>query len=146
MATFLHLLLAVFLFHRFAPLPCIIVALRHPDRVCEIDLGVTSSMPGSILEVIQEPFPALEHIKARIKSNGTTGSPVYLAHCWAGLPPLRQYSLSRDCPSLPSTTKASFVFQPVALSRSSFILSIGQIFSEDLATGFKSSALTRLNT
>ncbi len=38
----------------------IIVALRHPDRVWEINLGLSSSLIESIVPVIQEPFPELE--------------------------------------------------------------------------------------
>jgi hypothetical protein len=37
-----------------------VVALRHPDRVCEIDLNVTSSIAGLIAEAIQQPFHASE--------------------------------------------------------------------------------------
>ena len=42
------------------------VALRHPDRLCEIDLDLTNSMTGSIVEVIQKPCPALESIRIRV--------------------------------------------------------------------------------
>jgi hypothetical protein len=53
----------------------IIVALRRPDRVCEIDLVLSSSLIGSIVPAIQEPFPALECIRITVKS---TASPLGL--------------------------------------------------------------------
>jgi hypothetical protein len=43
------------------------VALRDSNRVCEIELGVTCSMLGLLVDSMQESFPILEHI--RITSN-----------------------------------------------------------------------------
>ena len=45
----------------------IMVALRRPDRLCEIDLQVTSSMTKSIVEAIQKPCQALECIWITVK-------------------------------------------------------------------------------
>jgi hypothetical protein len=45
----------------------VIVALRRPDRLCKIDLYVTSSMTGPIVEVIQKPCQALESIRITVK-------------------------------------------------------------------------------
>jgi F-box-like len=44
-----------------------VVALLHPDRLCKIDLDVTSSMTGSIVEAIQKPCQALESIRIRVR-------------------------------------------------------------------------------
>ena len=52
----------------------IIAALRRPGRVYEIDLVLPSSLFGSLVEVIQEPFQTLERI--RIISKGATGPPL----------------------------------------------------------------------
>jgi hypothetical protein len=52
----------------------IIVALRRPDHVCKIDLTLSSSLIGSIVPMIQEPFPELESIE--IKVQDTTGPPL----------------------------------------------------------------------
>ncbi len=52
----------------------IIVALRRPDRVCEIGFYLSSSLMGSIVPMIQEPFPELESIQ--IKVQDTTGPPL----------------------------------------------------------------------
>ena len=41
-------------------------ALRHPDRLCNIDLNVTSSMIGSIVEAIQKPCQVLEGIRITV--------------------------------------------------------------------------------
>ena len=40
----------------------VIIALRHTDRVYEIDLGVTNPISQPIADVMQVPFPALEFI------------------------------------------------------------------------------------
>jgi hypothetical protein len=45
----------------------IIVALRRPDRVCEIDFVLSSSLIGLIIPVIQEPLPGLERIRIMVK-------------------------------------------------------------------------------
>lgn len=46
----------------------IIAALRRSDRVCEVDLILSSSLIGSIVPVIREPFPALKCIRITVKS------------------------------------------------------------------------------
>jgi hypothetical protein len=57
------------------PLPSnIVAALRHPDRVCDIDIGVTSSVLESMIDATQMPFPLLERV--RIISNDPTGQSV----------------------------------------------------------------------
>jgi hypothetical protein len=57
------------------PLPSnIVAAFRHPDRVCDIDIGVTSSVLESMVGATQRPFPLLERV--RIASNDSTGESV----------------------------------------------------------------------
>jgi hypothetical protein len=51
----------------------IVVALRRPDRVCEIDLAFSNSLIGSIVPVIQKQFPALERIRNTVEN--ATGPP-----------------------------------------------------------------------
>ncbi|KAI0245665.1 hypothetical protein BJV78DRAFT_275392 [Lactifluus subvellereus] len=77
----------------------IIVALRHQDRVREIDLDVTNSALGSMVEVIQDPFPALERIT--IKSNETTGSPPVLPGTFLGGSAPRLHTIQLDGISFP---------------------------------------------
>ena len=45
----------------------ILVALRCSDRICDIDLSFTSSMPGSIVDLIKKPCPALEKVRLTAK-------------------------------------------------------------------------------
>ena len=60
----------------------VMVALRHPDRLCEIDLHVTSSMLATIVEVIQKPCQALESI--RITVDAPTGSSMLVRNAFLG--------------------------------------------------------------
>ena len=46
----------------------VMAALRCPDRLCEIDLRVTSSMLASIVEVMQRPCQALESIRITVEA------------------------------------------------------------------------------
>jgi hypothetical protein len=71
----------------------IIVALRRTDRVCAIDLVLTSSITGSIVEAIQEPFQALERI--RITVEDAAGSPLVVRNAFLGgsAPHLREIKL-----------------------------------------------------
>ena len=52
----------------------IVAAFRHPDRICDIDIGVTCSVLESMADVTQMPFPLLERV--RITSNDSTGQSV----------------------------------------------------------------------
>jgi hypothetical protein len=60
----------------------IAVALRAPDRVCDIDMGVTCSMLGLLLDTLQQPFPALGRI--RITSKDTTSPAPILGGTFLG--------------------------------------------------------------
>jgi F-box associated protein len=52
----------------------IIVALRRPDRVYKVDLTLSSSLIGSIVPMMQEPFPKLESIQITVQD--TMGPPL----------------------------------------------------------------------
>jgi hypothetical protein len=71
----------------------IVAALRRPDRICQIDLVLSSSLIGSIAEVIQEPLQALECI--RITFKGATGPPMPVREVFLGgsAPHLRKIKL-----------------------------------------------------
>jgi hypothetical protein len=71
----------------------VMAALRHPDRLCEIDLHVTSSMTGSIVKVIQKPCRELERICITVKD--ATGPPLLVRNAFLGgsAPHLRHIKL-----------------------------------------------------
>ena len=57
------------------PLPGnIVAAFRHPDRICDIDIGVTSPVLESMVDAMQWPLPLLERV--RITSNDSSGQSV----------------------------------------------------------------------
>ena len=73
----------------------IIVALRYRDRVREIDLGVTNSVLGSMAEVIQDPFPALERIRLKSSSEATASQSVLPSTSLGGSAP-RLHTIQLD--------------------------------------------------
>ena len=77
------------------PLPDnIAAALRHWDHICEIDLGVTRSMAGSIVEVIHEP--PLQTLKTlRVTVENATEPPILIRNSLLGgsAPHLREIKL-----------------------------------------------------
>ena len=58
------------------------VALRHPSRLCEIDLHVTSSMLASIIQVTQKQCHAIESI--RITVDALTGPSLLVGDAFLG--------------------------------------------------------------
>ena len=68
-------------------------ALRHPDRLCEIDLSVTISMLPSVVEVTQKPCRALEVIRITVKF--PTGPSILVRNSFLGgsAPHLREVKL-----------------------------------------------------
>ena len=71
----------------------VIIALRRLHRVCKIDLDLPSLIIGPIVEIIQEPFQALEYI--RIKVESAAGPPMVVREALLGgsAPLLRQMTL-----------------------------------------------------
>ena len=71
----------------------VMAALRRPDRLCEIDVHVTSSMLAPIVEVIQKPCKALENI--RITVEVPTGPSILVHNAFLGgsAPHLREIKL-----------------------------------------------------
>jgi hypothetical protein len=51
------------LYHQPAQIDNIMVALEHNDRVCQIELFITSSQLEKVLAAMQQPFPALTKLK-----------------------------------------------------------------------------------
>ncbi len=72
----------------------ILVALRCPDRICEINLTLTSSMTGPIVELIQKPCPALEKVRITVKdAMGLSSMPAHDAFLGGCAPHLREIEL-----------------------------------------------------
>jgi hypothetical protein len=71
----------------------IVVALRRTDRICEIDLVLSSSLIGSIVEVIREPFQALERIRVTFKDATGPAMPIREAFLGGSAPHLREIKL-----------------------------------------------------
>lgn len=93
----------------------VLAALRQPNRVCHVELNVTSSMLEKMVALLQEPFPELTHID--IFSESTDGGMGVLPNGFLGgsAPRLRElYFLNLSFPSLP---KVSFVHQQPHLPR-----------------------------
>jgi hypothetical protein len=57
----------------------IMVALRHPDRLMDIDLCVTSSMTGPIIEMMQKPCQEPESIRIGVQDSDAM-RPSWVAH------------------------------------------------------------------
>ena len=62
----------------------VVIALKHTDRVCEIDLGVTTPISQSIADMMQVQFPALEHIRIASKD---AAEPLVIGEFLGGLAP-----------------------------------------------------------
>ena len=113
----------------------VMVALRRPDRLCEIDLHVTSSMLAPIAQVMEKPCQALEII--RITVEAPTGPSILVGNAFFGgsSPHLREIKLDGIAFPFPS-------IQQVLLSTKNLVeLHLGHIpndayFSPDeLVTG-----------
>jgi hypothetical protein len=97
------------------------VALRHPDRLLEIDLYVTSltsSMTGPIIEMMQKPCQELESIRIGVQDSdamgpGITGSPCIFGRLCPTLE--RNQAAWCCCLAVPCSTYDKF-FRPPATS------------------------------
>ena len=71
----------------------VMVALRHPDRLCEINLNMKSSWTGPIAEMVTKLCRALERI--RITVNDATGPSILIRNAFLGgsAPHLREIEL-----------------------------------------------------
>lgn len=95
---------------KLKPMPRnILVALRCWDRICDINLSVTSSMTGSIVELIQKPCPALEKIRLTVKdSKGPSNIPVRDAFLGGSAPNLREIELHGIALPFPAIRRVLF--------------------------------------
>ena len=68
-------------------------ALRHPDRLCNIDLNVTSSMTGLIVEAVQKPCQVLEGIRITVNDAEGPSNLVRTGFLGGSAPHLREIRL-----------------------------------------------------
>jgi hypothetical protein len=72
----------------------ILIALRCSDRICNINLSVTSSMAGPIVELIQKPCPVLEKLRLTVKdAMGPSDIPIHGTFLGGSAPHLREIEL-----------------------------------------------------
>ena len=116
------------------------VALRRSDRLCEIDLHVTSSMLASIVQVTQKPCQALEIIRITVEAPTGPSIPIGSAFLGGSAPHLREIKLDGIAFPFPS-------IQQVLLSTNNLVeLHLGNIPNDayfspnDLVNGLSSSA------
>jgi hypothetical protein len=126
----------------------IVVALRHPDRLLEIDLHVTSSMNGPVIEMMQKPCQELESIRVGVQDSDAMGPPesrvVHNAFLGGSAPRLREIGLHGAALPFPEIRQVlSSTNNPVDLRLSNIPNSI--YFSpDDLATAL--STLVQLES
>ena len=114
-------------------------ALCLPERLCEIDLHVTSSMLASIVQVTQKPCQALKSIRITIEAPTEPSILVHNAFLGGSAPHLREIKLDRIAFPFSSIRK-------VLLSTNYLVeLHLGHIPNDayfspnDLATGLSTS-------
>lgn len=71
----------------------IMLTLRHPYRLCEIDLRVPSSMTGPIVEMVPKPCSVLEKIRIVVKDTTGPSIPVFDEFLGGSAPHLREIKL-----------------------------------------------------
>ena len=71
----------------------VLVALRRPDRLCEIDLVVTSSITKLMVETIQKPCKTLERIWISVQDTTRTPLLVHGTFLGGSVPHLREIKL-----------------------------------------------------
>jgi hypothetical protein len=117
----------------------ITAALHHPDRICEIDLDVTSPMAGPIVEAIQEPFQVLKSI--RITVEHATGPPLLLRKAFLGssAPQLREIKLDGIAFPFPALRQVLLSTNNLVELHLSGIPNAVYFSPDDLVTGLSTS-------
>ena len=89
----------------------VLVALRHPDRLCEIDLDVMSSATRLMVETIQKPCKILERI--RINVQDTTRTPLLVHGAFLGgfAPHMREIKLDGIAFPFPAIRQTFIIHQ-----------------------------------
>jgi hypothetical protein len=113
----------------------IAVALRRPDRLCEINFDVTKSMTGSIVEVIQKPCQALESIRIRVIDAKGPSMVVRNAFLGGSSPHLREIKLDGITFPFPEIRQVLLSTNNLVVLHLSSIPNEVYFSPEDLVTG-----------
>jgi len=123
----------------------IIIALRHSDRVCNINLTMPTSMIPSIVDVLQRPFPNLERIKITTDFEGPR-PPVVTEFLGGSAPRLKVICLSLGGVVIPFPVLRQLLLSTINLVelRLSDVTSAGYFSPDTLITVLSHPTLARL--
>jgi len=120
----------------------LIIALRHPNRICDIDLMMPNSIIGPIVEVIQEPIPELERIQ--ITSRNRKEIPVLSTLLGGSSPRLKNINLQGIVVPFPVLRQLLFSTINLTTLRLHNITTAGYFSPDALVTVLLHPALARL--
>ena len=118
----------------------VMVALHHPDRLCIIDLHVTSSLLAPIVEVAQKPCHALESIRITVEAH--TGPSILFRNTFLGgsAPHLREIKLDGIAFPFPAIRQVLLSTNNLVDLYLSNIPNDAYFSPSDLVTGLSTSA------
>lgn len=125
---------------KLKPMPRnILVALRCSDRICDINLSVTSPMTGSIVELIQKPCPVLEKIRLIIKdAMESSTQPAHDNFLGGSAPCLREIELQGIALPFPAIRRVLFSANNLAELHLSDVPNAAYFSPIDLVTALSS--------
>ena len=121
----------------------IVTALRHPDRVREIELGLTSTTVGSIVDSMKKPFQTLECIRIEIKDTEEPSLLFSDTFLGASAPRLRVIELRGISFPFPEIKKVISSTNNLVELNLSGIPKTGYFSADDLVTALSTSAQLR---
>jgi hypothetical protein len=122
----------------------ITAALRHLDRIWQVELCVTSSMTRSLAEIIQKPCQALESISITVEDATGTSIPVRNAFLGGFAPHLKEIKLDGIFYPFPKLRQVLLSTNNLVELRLSEIPNAVYFSPDDLVTGL--STLVRLKS
>jgi hypothetical protein len=122
----------------------ITAALRHLDRICQVELYVTSSMTRSLAEMIQKPCQALESISITVEDATGASIPVCNAFLGGSAPHLEEIKLDGISYPFPKLRQVLLSTHNLVELRLSKIPSALYFSPDDLVTSL--SPLVRLKS
>jgi hypothetical protein len=122
----------------------ITAALRHLDRIWQVELHVTSSMTRSLAEIIQKPCRALESISITVEDATEASMPVRNAFLGGSAPLLKEIKLNGIFYPFPKLRQVLLSTNNLVELRLSEIQNAVYFPPDDLVTGL--STLVRLKS